>query len=102
MSLLLIFVTGGLCFAYNCDLFYRVIFPHLDLGGWLFFVTFVVGGIGVLVGGYISDKAVANMGIKSRVIVLALSQVCYNMSHNIDNNLKMYNCKIILKCYLFP
>ncbi|KAL1114880.1 hypothetical protein AAG570_007704 [Ranatra chinensis] len=67
--------TGGLCFAYNCDQFYRVIFPHLDLGGWLFFVTFVIGGVGVLVGGYVSDKIVANMGIKSRVVVLAVSQL---------------------------
>ncbi|XP_039298652.1 protein spinster homolog 1 [Nilaparvata lugens] len=67
--------TGGLCFAYNCDLFYRDIFPHLDLGGWLFFVTFVVGGVGVIVGGIVSDKIVAKMGIKSRAAVLAISQL---------------------------
>jgi len=67
--------TGGLCFAYNCDLFYRDIFPQIDLGAWLFFVTFVIGGVGVLAGGYASDKIVANMGIKSRVFVLAISQL---------------------------
>ncbi|XP_075219485.1 hexuronate transporter [Lycorma delicatula] len=67
--------TGGLCFAYNCDLFYRDIFPHIDLGGWLFFVTFVIGGVGVIVGGIVSDKVVARMGIKSRAAVLAISQL---------------------------
>lgn len=67
--------SGGLCFAYNCDLFYRDTFPHIDLGGWLFFVTFIIGGIGVIFGGIISDKIVAKMGIKSRVAVLAASQV---------------------------
>ncbi|KAK9497188.1 hypothetical protein O3M35_004553 [Rhynocoris fuscipes] len=67
--------TGGLCFAYNCDQFYRDSFPHIDLGAWLFFVTFVIGGIGVLAGGYVSDKIVANMGIRSRVAVLAISQL---------------------------
>ncbi|BES90306.1 unnamed protein product [Nesidiocoris tenuis] len=67
--------TGGLCFAYNCDQFYRVVFPHIDLSGWLFFVTFVIGGVGVLAGGYASDKVVAGMGVRSRVIVLAISQL---------------------------
>lgn len=67
--------TGGLCFAYNCDLFYRDTFPHLDLGGWLFFVTFVIGGLGVIIGGIVSDKVVAKLGIRSRVAVLAISQL---------------------------
>jgi len=67
--------TGGLCFAYNCDLFYRDQFPHVDLGGWLFFVTFIIGGLGVVFGGIVSDKIVAKMGIKSRVAVLAISQL---------------------------
>ncbi|KAG8290941.1 hypothetical protein J6590_072820 [Homalodisca vitripennis] len=67
--------TGGLCFAYNCDLFYRDTFPHIDLGGWLFFVTFIIGGVGVVFGGIVSDKIVAKMGIKSRVAVLAISQL---------------------------
>uniref|UniRef100_A0A0K8SP40 Major facilitator superfamily (MFS) profile domain-containing protein n=2 Tax=Lygus hesperus TaxID=30085 RepID=A0A0K8SP40_LYGHE len=67
--------TGGLCFAYNCDQFYRVVFPHIDLSGWLFFVTCIVGGVGVIVGGYASDKLVAGMGIRSRVAILALSQL---------------------------
>lgn len=67
--------TGGLCFAYNADLFYREIFPNIDLGWGLFFVTFVVGSLGVVVGGIVSDKIVEKMGIKSRVAVLAISQL---------------------------
>ncbi|XP_063233466.1 MFS-type efflux pump MSMEG_3705 [Bacillus rossius redtenbacheri] len=67
--------TGGLCFAYNCDLYYQNYFPTEDLGWWLFIVTFGIGSIGVIVGGVISDKFVARMGIKSRVAVLALSQL---------------------------
>ncbi|KAI5711924.1 hypothetical protein M8J75_004332 [Diaphorina citri] len=67
--------TGGLCFAYNADLFYREIFPNIDLGWGLFFVTFVIGSLGVVVGGMVSDKIVAKMGIKSRVAVLAISQL---------------------------
>lgn len=64
-----------MCFAYNCDLYYREYFPDYDLGWWLFSVTIVIGSIGVVAGGIISDKFVAKMGIKSRVAVLAISQL---------------------------
>ncbi|KMQ94409.1 protein spinster 1-like protein [Lasius niger] len=66
---------GGLCFAYNCDLYYRDYFPDYDLGWWLFAVTIVIGSIGVVVGGIISDKIVTKMGIRSRVACLAISQI---------------------------
>ncbi|XP_047343477.1 probable glucarate transporter isoform X1 [Vespa velutina] len=66
---------GGMCFAYNCDLYYRDYFPDHDLGWWLFAVTIVIGSIGVVVGGVVSDKFVAKMGIRSRVAVLAISQL---------------------------
>ncbi|XP_015121157.1 uncharacterized protein LOC107043949 [Diachasma alloeum] len=66
---------GGMCFAYNCDLYYRDYFPDYDLSWWLFAVTIVVGSIGVVVGGVISDKFVAKMGIRSRVACLAISQL---------------------------
>ncbi|KAG8035046.1 hypothetical protein G9C98_001536 [Cotesia typhae] len=66
---------GGMCFAYNCDLYYREYFPDYDLGWWLFAVTIVIGSIGVVVGGVVSDKFVAKMGIRSRVAVLAISQI---------------------------
>ncbi|OXU24172.1 hypothetical protein TSAR_016556 [Trichomalopsis sarcophagae] len=66
---------GGMCFAYNCDLFYREYWPDYDLGWWLFAVTIVIGSIGVVVGGVISDKFVAKMGIRSRVAVLVVSQL---------------------------
>ncbi|PSN37166.1 hypothetical protein C0J52_20659 [Blattella germanica] len=65
----------GLCFAYNCDLYYQNYFPDYDLGWWLFAVTIVVGSIGVVFGGVVSDKFVAKMGIRSRVAVLAISQL---------------------------
>lgn len=64
-----------MCFAYNCDLYYRDYFPDYDLGWWLFAVTIVIGSIGVVVGGVISDKFVAKMGIRSRVACLAISQI---------------------------
>jgi hypothetical protein len=67
--------SGGLCFAYNCDLYYQSYFPDYDLGWWLFAVTIIVGSIGVVFGGVVSDKFVAKMGIRSRVAVLAISQV---------------------------
>lgn len=35
----------------------------------------ITGSIGVVVGGVVSDKIVAKMGIKSRVAVLAISQL---------------------------
>ncbi|KAF5284137.1 hypothetical protein FQR65_LT00137 [Abscondita terminalis] len=66
---------GGMCFAYNCDLYYQTYFPDYDLGWWLFAVTIVIGSIGVVVGGVISDKIVAKLGIKSRLAVLAISQI---------------------------
>ncbi|XP_046385579.1 putative metabolite transport protein HI_1104 [Ischnura elegans] len=67
--------TGGLCFAYNCDLYYLMYYPEYDLGWWLFAVTIVIGSIGVVVGGVVSDKFVEKMGIRSRVAILALSQL---------------------------
>ncbi|XP_028026789.1 uncharacterized protein LOC114240448 [Bombyx mandarina] len=66
---------GGMCFAYNADLYYRDYFPDVDLGWWLFAVTVGIGSVGVVAGGIISDKYVAKMGIRSRVLVLALSQL---------------------------
>lgn len=67
--------TGGFCFAYNADLFYRDIFPGYDLGWSLFVVTFLVGSIGVVIGGVTSDSIVKKYGIRSRVAVLAISQL---------------------------
>lgn len=96
---------GGMTFAYNADLYYSIYFPDVDLGWWLFAVTIgignlketkklhlfrnrliksitcipiywnKIGSIGVVVGGIVSDKIVAKMGIKSRVAVLAISQL---------------------------
>lgn len=77
-SFIYIYFAGGICFAYNADLFYRDIFPNYDLGWSLFFVTFVVGSTGVIAGGIVSDKVAAKMGIRSRVAVLAISQVIRN------------------------
>lgn len=66
---------GGMTFAYNADLYYNSYFPDVDLGWWLFAVTIGIGSVGVVVGGIVSDKIVATMGIKSRVVVLAVSQL---------------------------
>ncbi|KAJ8985205.1 hypothetical protein NQ317_018234 [Molorchus minor] len=66
---------GGMCFAYNCDLYYQAYFPDYDLGWWLFAMTIIIGSIGVVVGGIVSDKIVAKMGIRSRCVVLAVSQI---------------------------
>lgn len=66
---------GGMTFAYNADLYYNTYFPEVDLGWWLFAVTIGIGSIGVVVGGIISDKLVKKMGVRSRVLVLALSQL---------------------------
>ena len=69
-----------MCFAYNCDLYYNQYFPDVDLGWWLFGVTIVIGSIGVVFGGWVSDKFVAKMGVRSRVAVLAISQVMFNIN----------------------
>lgn len=66
---------GGMCFAYNCDLYYQQYFPDYDLGWWLFAVTIGIGSVGVVAGGIVSDKFVAKMGVRSRVAVLAISQL---------------------------
>lgn len=47
---------GGMCFAYNADLYYREYFPDIDLSWWLFAVTVGIGSVGVVVGGIVSDK----------------------------------------------
>lgn len=64
-----------MCFAYNCDLYFELYYPDYDLGWWLFAVTIVIGSIGVVVGGVVSDKFVAKMGIRSRAACLAISQL---------------------------
>lgn len=66
---------GGMTFAYNADLYYNTYFVGVDLGWWLFAVTIGIGSIGVVIGGIISDKLVKKMGVRSRVLVLALSQL---------------------------
>lgn len=66
---------GGMTFAYNSDLYYNNYFPNYDLGWWLFAVTIGIGSIGVVVGGIVSDKIVKKMGVRSRVLVLAISQL---------------------------
>lgn len=66
---------GGMCFAYNADLYYRDYFPDVDLGWWLFAVTVGIGSVGVVVGGVVSDRFVARLGVRSRVAVLAISQL---------------------------
>ncbi|CAH4028002.1 probable 4-methylmuconolactone transporter [Pieris brassicae] len=66
---------GGMTFAYNADLYYRDYFPDVDLGWWLFAVTVGIGSVGVVVGGVVSDKFVSRMGVRSRVLVLAVSQL---------------------------
>ncbi|KAI8116657.1 Ephrin-B2a [Lucilia cuprina] len=67
--------SGGMTFAYNADLYYNTYFPDTDLGWWLFAVTIGIGSVGVVVGGVVSDKIVAKMGIRSRAFVLAISQL---------------------------
>lgn len=47
----------------------------MDLGWSLFIVTCLVGSIGVMLGGVISDRFVLYMGVRGRLLVLALSQV---------------------------
>ncbi|XP_066144125.1 probable 4-methylmuconolactone transporter [Euwallacea fornicatus] len=66
---------GGMCFAYNCDLYFQAYFPDYDLGWWLFAVTIGIGSIGVVAGGVVSDKFVGKMGVRSRVVILAISQI---------------------------
>ncbi|KAJ8682908.1 hypothetical protein QAD02_018700 [Eretmocerus hayati] len=66
--------TAGMCFTYNSDLYYRQYFPDYDLSWWLFTVTIVSGSFGVVLGGYVSDRFVAKMGVRSRVAFLFLSQ----------------------------
>ncbi|XP_062126397.1 uncharacterized protein LOC133839084 [Drosophila sulfurigaster albostrigata] len=65
----------GMTFANNADLYYNTYFPDVDLGCWFFAVTIGIGSVGVVVGGIMVDKIVAQMGIRSRTFVLALSQL---------------------------
>lgn len=64
-----------MCFAYNCDLYYKHYYPDYDLGWPLFGVTIIAGSVGVVIGGAVSDRIVSKMGIRSRVAVLSISQL---------------------------
>ncbi|XP_018334826.1 uncharacterized protein LOC108743734, partial [Agrilus planipennis] len=65
----------GMTLAYNCNLYYATYFPDYDLGWVLFAITLVIGSAGVVVGGVFSDKVVAKLGVRFRVLVLLVSQV---------------------------
>ena len=67
---------AGLTFAYNADLYFLNYFPDAAVGWALFFITIATGCLGVTAGGWISDKLVTKYGIKSRVLCLAVSQLC--------------------------
>jgi hypothetical protein len=57
-------------------------------------VTTVIGGFGVVCGGVVSDKFVGKMGVRSRVAVLALSQVSAHFSFVNQLLLEDQNCVI--------
>ncbi|XP_036382019.1 probable L-galactonate transporter [Megalops cyprinoides] len=67
--------AGGYVWAYNVQNYFSLYFPRVDVGRWLSWIPLVGGSLGVLFGGFVSDRVVKRRGLTARVWVLVISQV---------------------------
>lgn len=68
--------SAGYTWGYNSALYFQTYFPfYASSNIWLSWITILGGSLGVILGGYMSDRLVTRMGIASRALVLAGSQL---------------------------
>ncbi|ODN02815.1 Protein spinster 1 [Orchesella cincta] len=68
--------AAGYVWAYNTQIYFESIGETgTDIAKWLSWIPMVAGSIGVVVGGFISDRFVIKSGPHGRIWVLILSQV---------------------------
>ena len=70
-------VIAGYVWAYNTQIYYEELGEEpTTIGLWMSWVPFIGGSIGVVLGGFISDRVVKRVGPYARLLVLIVSQVC--------------------------
>ena len=80
-SLLILFLAGsirnagGYVWAYNTQPYFNKYYPDVNVGKYMSWIPLVGGSLGVVLGGFISDRLVKNRGSYARVWVLVFSQV---------------------------
>ncbi|CAH1272339.1 SPNS2 [Branchiostoma lanceolatum] len=81
-SLMMLIIAGsvrnaaGYIWGNNTQLFFDHYYKDSQVGFWMSWVPVVGGCIGVLFGGFISDRVVKRVGPQGRIWVLVLSQLC--------------------------
>ena len=80
-SLLILFLAGsirnagGYVWAYNTQPYFNKYYPNTNVGEYMSWIPLVGGSLGVVLGGFISDRVIKNRGFYARVWVLVFSQV---------------------------
>ena len=80
-SLLILFLAGsirnagGYVWAYNTQPYFNKYYPETNVGKYMSWIPLVGGSLGVVLGGFISDRLIKNRGYYARVWVLIFSQV---------------------------
>ena len=62
--------------AYNTQPYFNIYYPQTNVGEYMSWIPLVGGSLGVVLGGFISDRLIKNRGFYMRVWVLIFSQVC--------------------------
>ena len=69
--------TAGYVFAYNTQPYFTAIGQTKEqIAQFMGWIPIVGGSLGVLVGGFISDRVVKGRGIYARVAIIIASLVC--------------------------
>ncbi|PFX18488.1 uncharacterized protein LOC111339466 [Stylophora pistillata] len=80
-SLLILFLAGsirnagGYVWAYNTQPYFNKYYPQTNVGEYMSWIPLVGGSLGVVLGGFISDRLIKNRGFYARVWVLLFSQI---------------------------
>lgn len=77
-NLFLCVFIGGYVWAYNTQPYFESIGQtSTEIGRYMSWIPLVAGSIGVVFGGFISDRIVKQRGLHARVLVLISSQVIF-------------------------
>ena len=61
--------------AYNTQPYFNKYYPQTNVGEYMSWIPLVGGSLGVVLGGFISDRLIKDRGFYMRVWVLIFSQV---------------------------
>jgi len=68
--------SAGYTWGYNSALYFQTYYPsNTNTSIWLTWITIFGGSFGVILGGFLNDRLVSRLGMASRALVLAASQI---------------------------